>query len=69
MTILARVKVCGLTRRQDVDVAVAAGVDALGFVHYPPSPRHVEADRVRSLVRGLPRSVLTVGVLVDAPPD
>ena len=36
-----RIKICGLTREQDVDAAVEAGADAVGFVLYPPSPRHV----------------------------
>ena len=40
-----RIKICGLTREQDVDAAVAAGVDAVGFVLYPKSPRHVTAAR------------------------
>ncbi|MBA4003116.1 MAG: N-(5'-phosphoribosyl)anthranilate isomerase, partial [Delftia sp.] len=36
-----RIKICGLTREQDVDAAVAAGTDAVGFVLYAPSPRAV----------------------------
>ncbi len=36
-----RIKICGLTREQDVDAAVAAGVDAIGFGMYAPSPRAV----------------------------
>ncbi len=40
-----RIKVCGLTREQDVDAAVDAGVDAVGFVLYPPSPRAVTPQR------------------------
>ena len=44
-----RIKVCGLTREADVDAAVAAGVDALGFVLYPPSARHVSASRAAEL--------------------
>ncbi|NDD14940.1 MAG: N-(5'-phosphoribosyl)anthranilate isomerase, partial [Betaproteobacteria bacterium] len=40
-----RIKICGLTREADVDAAVHAGVDAIGFVLYPPSPRAVSAVR------------------------
>ncbi|MGQ2981706.1 MAG: phosphoribosylanthranilate isomerase, partial [Polaromonas sp.] len=40
-----RIKICGLTREEDVDAAVAAGADAVGFVMYAPSPRYVSAER------------------------
>jgi phosphoribosylanthranilate isomerase len=39
-----RIKICGLTREEDVDAAVAAGADAVGFVLYESSPRHVTAS-------------------------
>jgi tryptophan synthase beta chain len=63
------VKICGLTSRVDVDAAVAAGADAVGFVLWPDSPRAVSVDTVKELVAGLPPSVLTVGVFVNASPD
>jgi phosphoribosylanthranilate isomerase len=65
---LPRVKVCGMTRAEDVDVAVRAGADAVGFVHHPPSPRHVEPGAARALIERLPAGVLAVAVLVDATP-
>ncbi|HEY0202184.1 MAG TPA: hypothetical protein VGC24_10875, partial [Burkholderiaceae bacterium] len=49
--IRTRIKICGLTREQDVDAAVAAGADAVGFVLYPPSTRHVSPERAAQLAR------------------
>jgi len=60
-----RIKICGLTRAQDVDAAVALGVDALGFVFYPPSPRYVTPQRAAELIAGLPPFVTTVGLFVN----
>jgi phosphoribosylanthranilate isomerase len=64
-----RVKICGLTRRADVDAAVAAGVDAIGFVFHPPSPRAVSPQDARDLCAGLPPFVTAVGLFVDASPE
>ena len=61
-----RIKVCGLTRECDVDAAVAAGVDALGFVLYAPSPRAVNVERAAQLVRRLPPFVTPVLLFVNA---
>ena len=55
-----RVKICGMTREQDVDAAVAAGADAVGFVMYPPSPRYVAPERAAELARRLPPFVTPV---------
>ena len=57
------VKVCGITRREDAEVAVEAGASALGFVFYPPSPRSVTPEQAASLGRGL--TVWKVGVFVE----
>jgi phosphoribosylanthranilate isomerase len=59
------VKICGLTREQDVDAAVAAGADMVGFILVPDTPRHVELDRARALAARVPEHVKTVAV-VDA---
>ena len=61
-----RVKVCGITRRQDAVLAVELGAAALGFVFWPRSPRAVTADRVREITDGLPPFVSRVGVFVNA---
>ncbi len=60
-----RVKICGLTREQDVDAAVAAGADAVGFVLYPPSARYVTPARAQELARRLPPFVTPVLLFVN----
>ena len=61
-----RIKICGLTREQDVDAAVAAGADAIGFVMYPQSPRAVTVQRAAELARRLPPFVTPVLLFVNA---
>lgn len=61
-----RIKICGLTREADVDAAVCAGADAVGFVLYPPSPRFVTPERARELARRLPPFVQPVCLFVNA---
>ncbi|MCZ2104025.1 MAG: phosphoribosylanthranilate isomerase [Comamonadaceae bacterium] len=61
-----RIKVCGLTREQDVDAAVALGADAIGFVLYPKSVRHVTPERAAELARRLPPFVTPVLLFVNA---
>ncbi|MGE0674603.1 MAG: phosphoribosylanthranilate isomerase [Methylibium sp.] len=63
-----RIKICGLTRESDVDAAVEAGADAIGFVLYAKSPRHVSAGRAAELARRLPPFVMPVALLVNAAP-
>jgi phosphoribosylanthranilate isomerase len=60
-----RVKICGLTREQDVDAAVEAGADAVGFVLYPASPRAVDAARAAELAARLPPFVTPVLLFVN----
>ena len=64
-----RIKICGLTREADVDAAVAAGADALGFVLWPGSPRHVTPERAGELARRLPPFVTPVLLFVNAGAD
>ena len=61
-----RIKICGLTRERDVDDAVNAGADAIGFVLYPKSPRYVSAARAAELARRLPPFVTPVLLFVNA---
>jgi phosphoribosylanthranilate isomerase len=63
-----RVKICGITRVEDLYSACEAGADALGFVFYAKSPRQVSAAQARELVRELPPFVQSVGLFVDAAP-
>jgi phosphoribosylanthranilate isomerase len=62
------VKVCGLTREEDVAEAVSAGADAVGLVFAPESPRHVDPVRAARLVRAVPPQVARVGVTVSLSP-
>jgi len=60
------VKVCGITRREDAEAAVAAGASAIGFIFYPKSPRYVAPEKAAELGRDL--DVWKVGVFVDESP-
>ena len=66
MTRRTRIKICGLTREADVDAAVTAGADAIGFVLYDKSPRHVSLARAAALAQRLPPFVTPVGLFVNA---
>ena len=63
-----RIKICGLTREEDIDAVVAAGADAIGFVFYPPSPRYVTPQRAAELARRIPPFVDVVGLFVNESP-
>lgn len=66
---MTRIKICGLTREEDVDAAVAAGADAIGFVFYPPSPRYITPQRAAELARRIPPFVDVVGLFVNEAPE
>ncbi|GAA3014787.1 phosphoribosylanthranilate isomerase [Actinokineospora diospyrosa] len=62
------VKVCGLRTAEDVDTAVSAGADAIGFV-FAASPRQVGVEQARELAARVPEHVLTVGVFLGVPAE
>lgn len=61
-----RIKICGITREQDLAEAVALGVDAIGFVQYPKSPRFIDLARLSDLAAQLPAFVSPVLLYVNA---
>ena len=64
-----RVKVCGMTRVEDVQAAAQAGADAIGLVFYPPSPRFLQLEQARMLARAVPPFVSTVALFVNPPAE
>ncbi len=65
----ALVKICGLTRAEDVDAAVAAGADLIGLILVPWSPRAIGREEARRLRERVPAGIGVVGVFVDEDPD
>ena len=63
------VKICGITREEDALVAAELGASALGLVFWPGSPRCVDPDAARAIIRALPEEVVAVGVFVDQPAE
>lgn len=66
---MTRVKVCGITREEDLLAAATAGADAVGFVFHPKSPRYVTPERAAALARVAPPFVTLVGLFVNAGAD
>jgi phosphoribosylanthranilate isomerase len=64
----ARIKFCGMTRREDAVAAVDLGADAIGFVFWPRSPRAITPADAREIARALPAGIDVVGVFVNEPP-
>ena len=64
-----RIKICGLTRPEDVAAAVAAGADAIGLVFYPQSPRYVTPEQAAALIATVPPFVSCTGLFVNATPE
>ena len=64
-----RVKICGFTRVDEAVYAAHLGVDAIGLVFYPPSPRHVEIEQAVQIVQALPAFTSVVALFVDERED
>ncbi|MBU8901238.1 MAG: phosphoribosylanthranilate isomerase, partial [Victivallales bacterium] len=62
----SKLKICGLSRREDIEAAIEAGAKYLGFIFYDKSPRCVSPEQVRDISRDLPEDVKKVGVFVNA---
>ncbi len=60
-----RVKICGFTQVDEAVAAAKLGVDAIGLVFYPPSPRHVSIELAKTIVKALPAFVTVVALFVD----
>jgi phosphoribosylanthranilate isomerase len=66
---MVRVKICGLTRAEDVRAALEAGADALGFNFWKEGPRYINPHEAARIIPHVPPAILTVGVFVDEAPE
>lgn len=64
-----RIKMCGMTRREDIKTAAMLGVDAVGLIFYEPSPRAVTLDKARQLLTDFPAFMSVVAVFVNPEPE
>lgn len=60
------VKICGINSEDALIAAMSAGADALGYVFFPPSPRHISLKGATTLTKQVPNSILKVGLFVEA---
>lgn len=60
-----RVKICGVTKLKQAQAIASLGVDTLGFICFPASPRYLNPNEINLIVQGLPENVQTIGVFVN----
>src|SRR5262245_49905525 len=60
-----RIKICGVTRPEDAELAIRLGADAIGLNFFPQSPRYVTEEQAVAVVAGLPPLTTPVAVFVD----
>lgn len=65
---VVKVKICGITNKEDAWDAIKAGADGLGFNFYPKSPRYVSIEKAREIIRTLPPFISKIGVFVNESP-
>jgi phosphoribosylanthranilate isomerase len=63
------VKICGITRPHDAELAAGLGASAIGLVFWPGSPRFVTLDTAKAIAASVPEGLLKVGLFVDQPAD
>ena len=66
---VVQVKICGMRRAEDVEAAVEAGADLLGFNFWPGTSRYISPEEAAPLIRSVPSHVWTIGVFVDETPE
>ncbi len=64
---LVKIKICGMTRTDDIQAAVAAGVNAIGLVFVEASPRYIDLKHAQMLAKSVPKEIDLVGLFMNSP--